>query len=84
MIGRPLDDTDEFRELGYGHRYHDWDLPRIVVTALVTVPYEAVMQVGGFEPSFAAGWGCDDTYLGARLIAAGYKVAPVRPEPAGT
>lgn len=79
LIGRPLDDTNEFRTLGYGHRYHDWDLPRMVVTALVAVPYEAVMQVGGFEPSFAAGWGCDDTYLGARLIAAGYKVAPVRP-----
>lgn len=75
--GQPLADTDHFRLLGHGRRYYDWDLPRMVVTALVAVPYQAVLQVGGMDPSFGAGWGCDDTHLGARLIAAGYKVVPL-------
>jgi glycosyltransferase involved in cell wall biosynthesis len=78
ITGRPLDDTGEFRALGHGRRYHDWDLPRMVVTALVAVPRARVVAVGGFDPSFAAGWGCDDTYLGALLIADGAKVVPLR------
>ncbi|BCY11050.1 glycosyltransferase family 2 protein [Actinoplanes sp. L3-i22] len=76
--GKPLDDTDEFRALGHGQRYYDWDLPRMVVTALVAVPRARVVACGGFDPGFSEGWGCEDTYLGARLIAAGCKVAPVR------
>ncbi len=76
--GRPLDDTDEFRALGHGNRYYDWDLPRMVVTALAAAPRAAVVAAGGFHPDFADGWGCDDTYLGAVLIAAGCKVAPLR------
>lgn len=75
---RPLDDTDDLRGLGCGRRLHDWDLPRMVVTALLSVRRDAVVAVGGFEPSFMHGWGCDDTFLGARLIAAGHKVAPLR------
>jgi hypothetical protein len=78
LDARPLDHTDEFRLLGHARRYHDWDLPRMVVTALIAVPRRRVINVGGFDPDFAAGWGCDDTYLGALLIAAGAKVVPLR------
>jgi len=77
--GRPLDGTDDFRALGHARRYYDWDLPRMVVTATVAVPRDAVVDVGGFHPAFGAdGWGCDDTYLGAALIGAGLRVVPLR------
>jgi glycosyltransferase involved in cell wall biosynthesis len=76
--GRPLDHTGEFLRLGNGRRYYDWDLPRMVVTALVAAPRAAVIAAGGFHPDFAHGWGCDDTYLGAVLIADGCKVVPLR------
>ncbi|MGH8901678.1 MAG: glycosyltransferase family 2 protein [Egibacteraceae bacterium] len=76
--GRPLDATDDLRRLGHGAWYHDWDLPRMVVTAMVSMPRSAVIEVGGFEPEFSAGWGVEDTHLGAKLIAAGLKVAPLR------
>lgn len=75
FTGRPLDHTREFLDLGHGATYHDWDLPRMVVTALVAVPRPAVLTVGGFD---AYGWGTEDTHLGAALIAAGCKVAPLR------
>ncbi|WP_239338519.1 glycosyltransferase [Frankia sp. CiP3] len=78
MEGRPLDHTDDLRQLGYGTRYYDWDLPRMVVTAMMSVPRVAVLDVGGFHPGFGTTWGAEDTYLGAALIAAGLKVAPVR------
>lgn len=77
--GRPLDATDDFRDLGGGRWYYDWDLPRMVVTATVAVPRAAVLHVGGFYPPFGqAGWGCDDTHLGAMLISAGLCVVPLR------
>ncbi len=77
--GRPLDATNEFRTLGHGARYYDWDLPRMVVTAAVAVPRTAMLDVGGLHPRFGqVGWGCDDTYLGAALIGAGLRVAPLR------
>ncbi|GAA4466436.1 glycosyltransferase family 2 protein [Phytohabitans houttuyneae] len=79
FVGRPLDDTQDFIDLGNGRTYHDWDLPRMVVTALVAVPHAAFTAVGGFHPGFSAdGWGCDDTYLGAALIGHGCKVVPLR------
>ena len=77
--GRPLDHTHDFVDLGYGQFYVDWDLPRMVVTALVAVPRAAVVAVGGFDPEFGRiGWGMEDTYLGACLIGAGLLVIPLR------
>ncbi|MFV2013599.1 MULTISPECIES: glycosyltransferase family 2 protein [unclassified Micromonospora] len=76
---RPLDDTHDFVDLGHGARYFDWDLPRMVVTALVAMPRAAVTHVGGFDPGWTvAGWGAEDTHLGATLIAAGCKITPLR------
>lgn len=77
--GRPLDATHDFRDLGGGRWYYDWDLPRMVVTATIAVPRAAVLHVGGMYPPFGpAGWGCDDTHLGATLISAGLQVVPLR------
>lgn len=79
FIGYPLDDTREYIDLGHGAMYHDWDLPRMVVTALVAAPRDALINAGGFDVGWdALGWGFDDTYFGATLIAAGCKVVPLR------
>lgn len=77
--GRPLEHTRDFRDLGHGHIYYDWDLPRMVVTALLAAPRTAVLDVGGFDAEFGRiGWGMEDTFLGASLIAAGLLIVPVR------
>jgi hypothetical protein len=79
FIGRPLEHTHEFLDLGHAAMYHDWDLPRMVVTALAAAPRARVLDVGGFDAGFDAhGWGTEDTHLGAMLIAAGCKVTPLR------
>jgi GT2 family glycosyltransferase len=75
---RPLEQTDDLRSLGNGARLYDWDLPRMVVSASVSAPRQAVLDVGGFHPLFGRGWGVEDTHLGAKLIAAGAKVLPLR------
>ncbi|MFJ6381434.1 glycosyltransferase [Kitasatospora sp. NPDC092039] len=79
LDGRPLDATNDFQTLGYGRAYYDWDLPRMVVTALLAVPREQLVDVGGFDEEFGLlGWGMEDTHLGAALIAAGCLVVPLR------
>ncbi|WP_052710703.1 glycosyltransferase family 2 protein [Pseudofrankia sp. DC12] len=79
LDGRPLDATDDLRALGEGRWYYDWDLPRMVVTAVMAAPRAALLDVGGLHAAFGrTGWGCEDTYLGAVLIAAGLRVAPLR------
>ncbi|MET8683615.1 glycosyltransferase [Streptomyces sp. NPDC004732] len=77
--GHPLEETEDFQKLGYGATYLDWDLPRMVVTALLAVPRAKVLEVGGFDPAFGRiGWGMEDTHIGAALIAAGTLVVPLR------
>ncbi|SRR5216683_136060 len=79
LDGCPLDATDGLRQLGFARTYYDWDLPRMVVSALLAVPRRAVIEVGGFCPRFGEiGWGSEDTYLGAALIGLGLMVAPLR------
>jgi len=79
LDGRPLDHTRDFIDLGHGRTYYDWDLPRMLVTALAAAPRQAVCDAGGFHPAFGAdGWGCEDTHLGAALIARGCKFIPMR------
>ncbi|WNV90235.1 glycosyltransferase family 2 protein [Umezawaea sp. Da 62-37] len=79
LDGRPLDDTHDFIDLGYGQRYYDWDLPSTVSTALAAAPRAAVLDVGGFAQGFGSlGRGMEDTYLGACLVAAGLLVIPLR------
>ena len=73
-----LDVTDDLNNLGHARWVYDFDLPRMVDAKLLSVRRRAFMDVGGFDPEFAAGWGYEDTFLGAKLIAAGLKVAPLR------
>lgn len=49
-----------------------------VDAAFLSLPRAAFLNVGGFDPEFGRGWGYDDAYLGAKLIAAGLEVAPLR------
>lgn len=50
----------------------------MVDTALLSVPRARIVEIGGFEPAHPYGHRSDDTYLGALLIAAGCKIAPLR------
>lgn len=77
VVCSPLEETDQLRDLGFGATLYDWDLPRMVVTAMVSMPRQSVLDIGGFDADFASGWGLEDTHLGAKLIAAGLKVVPI-------
>jgi glycosyltransferase involved in cell wall biosynthesis len=74
---RLLDDTHDLRQLGKGANYYDLDLAHMVASFMVSMPRAAVLSVGGFDSGFV-GWGQEDTHLGAKLIAAGLKIVPLR------
>ena len=74
---RLLDDTDDLRGLGWGANYHGLTLPHMLAGFMMSMPRTAVINVGGFDTEFV-GWGMEDTHLGAKLIAAGLKVVPLR------
>ncbi|WP_255375890.1 hypothetical protein [Saccharomonospora sp. CUA-673] len=67
LDGRPLDHTHDFVDLGYGQRYVDWDLPRMVVTCLVAVPRAAVLTSEGSIPSSDGSAGAWKTRTSARV-----------------
>lgn len=71
-----LNDTNYFRDLGLGRIMGGFDLPAMVVGHNMCIRKEIVKEVGGFSDHFK-GWGLEDTYFGARVIAAGNFVIPV-------
>lgn len=76
---RPLDDTRDFIDLGHAARYFNLDLPAMVDPALIAAPRAAIAYIGGFDLGWtASGTGLEGAHLGATLIAAGCKVAPLR------
>ncbi|HEY8455258.1 MAG TPA: glycosyltransferase family 2 protein [Actinopolymorphaceae bacterium] len=74
---RMLDATDDLIGLGFGRRYLIWTLVETILGHTLAVARERAIDVGGFHPGFR-GWGCEDSHFGAKLIASGVKVVPLR------
>jgi len=70
-----LEETDNFKKFGNDLVFGVWDLPSMVVTNAVSIKREAFKKIGGFNLQFK-GWGMEDTFLGACLIASGNYVIP--------
>jgi GT2 family glycosyltransferase len=78
VVSWPLDSSADLAELGCGADRAGWDLRLMVVTALMAASRRRVCAVGGFGTAFGLGWGSEDAYLGAQLIASGCLVVPLR------
>jgi hypothetical protein len=50
--------------------------PAFFHTGLTSVPLNAILSAGGFDPDFDACWGLEDTCLGAFLVCDGIKIVP--------
>ncbi|HLD04476.1 MAG TPA: glycosyltransferase [Candidatus Nanoarchaeia archaeon] len=69
-------DTNQFRHFGNGKNIGFWTLPYMVVTHNMSVRKSRCFEVGGLDTRFR-GWGLEDTFFGAKLIANGAYVIPV-------
>lgn len=80
LVGRQaveiLGDTNYFKSLSYGRNVGLFDLPSMVIGHNMSVRKENINKIGGFSTAFK-GWGLEDSYFGAKMIAEGNFVIPV-------
>lgn len=72
---RFLQETDNFKHFN-SERVGGWTLAEMVVSHNMALRADRAREVGGFDPRFV-GYGSEDTFLGAKLIAAGNFVVPL-------
>jgi len=71
-----LSQTNCFKDFGRGRNIGIFDLPSMVVGHNMTCRKENISKINGFSNQFT-GWGMEDTYFGARMIANGNFVIPI-------
>lgn len=70
-----MEETDNLKNFGEGRVVGVWDLPSMVVSSAISMKKESFTQIGGFNLQFQ-GWGMEDTFLGACLIANNNYIIP--------
>jgi len=70
-----LDETNYFRNFGYGKSLAYWDLPSMVIGHCIAFNRQRAIESGGF-PEIFFGWGIDDIAFGANMIANDQYVVP--------
>ncbi|MGV8172037.1 MAG: glycosyltransferase [Candidatus Woesearchaeota archaeon] len=72
-----ITETDWFKQFGFQRKIGFWTLPYMVVSHNISVNRKNVESTGGFDERFI-GWGAEDIMLGAKLIAKGCYVIPLK------
>lgn len=75
-ITNVLADTDNFKKFGFGRNLGIYDLPSMVVGHNMICSKHNYKVAGGFSNNFI-GWGMEDAFFGAKIIAGGNFVIPV-------
>ena len=70
-----LEETNNFKNFGKDKVLGVWDLPSMVVTNALSIKKIDFEKIGGLNLQFK-GWGMEDTFLGACLIAQGNYIVP--------
>ncbi len=71
-----LGETNYFKDLSYGRNVGIYDLPSMVVGHNMSCRKNHLTKIGGFSRNFK-GWGLEDSFFGARMIAEGNYIIPV-------
>ena len=71
-----LDDTDYFKELSFGSQVEIYNISTVVAGHNMAVNRSLITNDKPFNPRFK-GWGMEDAYFSAKLIADGCYVIPV-------
>lgn len=71
-----LNDTDYFKGFGYGRTIGIFDLPSMVIGHNLSTRRKTLDKCKYFSNNFE-GWGMEDSYMGAKIVANGNFVIPV-------
>ena len=75
-VVKVVEESNNLKDLGKGRVLGVWDLPSIALTCSISMRKEEFLKVGGFNTGFK-GWGMEDTFLAACLIANNNYLVPV-------
>lgn len=75
-IVRLVEETNNFKNFGNGKILSVWDLPSVALTCSISMRKSEFLKVGGFALKFK-GWGMEDTFFGACMIANGNFIVPI-------
>lgn len=70
-----LSESDNFKSFGRDKVLGVWDLPSMTITNALSIKKASFERIGGFNLQFN-GWGMEDTFLGACLIADNNYIIP--------
>lgn len=73
---RIMEETRNLKDFGQDRVIGVWDLPAMVVTNAISMKRSHFLSIGGFNSQFK-GWGMEDTFIGACLIAQHNFIIPV-------
>lgn len=71
-----LADSNYFKELGFGRKIGNFDLPSMLIGHNFSLNRKLIKDDSFFSKEFT-GWGFDDTYLGAKIISNGNFLIPI-------
>jgi glycosyltransferase involved in cell wall biosynthesis len=71
-----LEDSNYFKNLGYGSKMGIYDLPALVSGHNIFLRTRLALETQGFNTEFQ-GWGFEDTFFGAQVISNGNFIIPV-------
>lgn len=71
-----VDETENLKRFGNAKVLEIWDLPSMVITSALSFKKKDYKSVGGMSMQFK-GWGMEDAFFGASLIALGNYIVPV-------
>lgn len=71
-----LADSNYFKELGFGRRIGAYDLPMMLIGHNFALNKKLIKDSSFFPKDFK-GWGLEDTYFGAKVIANGNFIIPI-------
>ena len=70
-----LDETNNFKDFGYGRSVAYWDLPAMVIGHCIAFNRDKAIRSGGFPELFIK-WGIDDIAFGANMVANDQHIIP--------
>ncbi|HOX96629.1 MAG TPA: glycosyltransferase family 2 protein [Candidatus Woesebacteria bacterium] len=71
-----LSETNYFKDFGFGRKVGIFDLPSMVIGHNMSTRVKTFLRTGGFSKEFK-GWGMEDSYFGARMVANRNFVIPI-------
>lgn len=71
-----VNESNYFKEIGHNRKIGDFDSAGVLISHNYCISKKLFQSIGGFNTEFK-GWGLEDTFLGAKILAYGGFILPI-------